>query len=175
MAAAVPLFAEVPMYRTSRLVLCCTAFVVAACAKKEAPKDTTAAMAPAPAAAPAPAPAPTVTLADLAGTWKMTTRPASGTDTSSTTATIVAKADTSGWTMDLPSGQKVPLQVRVSADTVLTKSAVYPSMRRKGKKVWTESALRLENGKLTGTTVAHYEKAGADSVLTLTTEGTKAP
>jgi hypothetical protein len=158
-----------------RFAVASTVLLLAACAKKEAPKDTTAAMGPAPAAAPAPAPAPTVALADLAGKWKIVTRPASGTDSASTTATIVATADTSGWTLDLPSGQKVPLQVKVSADTVLTKSAVYPSMRRKGKKVWTETALRLENGKLTGTTVAHYEKSGADSVLTLTTEGTKMP
>jgi hypothetical protein len=158
-----------------RFAVASTALLLAACAKKEAPKDTTAAMAPAPAAAPAPAPAPTVALADMAGKWKIVTRPASGTDTAATTSTIVAKADTSGWTLDLPSGQKVPLQVRVSADTVVTKSAVYPSMRRKGKKVWTESALRLENGKLTGTTVAHYANSGADSVLTLTTEGTKMP
>jgi hypothetical protein len=158
-----------------RFAVASSVLLLAACAKKEAPKDTTAAMAPAPAAAPAPAPAPTVALADLAGKWKIVTRPASGTDSASTTATIVATADTSGWTLDLPSGQKVPLQVKVSADTVLTKSAVYPSMRRKGKKVWTEAALRLENGKLTGTTVAHYEKSGADSVLTLTTEGTKMP
>ena len=156
-----------------RFAVASTVLLLAACAKKEAPKDTTAAMAPAPAAAPAPA--PTVALADLAGKWKIVTRPASGTDSSTTTATIVATADTSGWTLDLPSGQKVPLQVKVSADTVLTKSAVYPSMRRKGKKVWTEAALRLENGKLTGTTTAHYANSGADSVLTLTTEGTKAP
>ena len=63
----------------------------------------------------------------------------------------------------------------MSADTVMTKSAVYPSMRRKGKKVWTEAAFRVENGKITGTTVAHYENSGADSVLTLRTEGTKMP
>jgi hypothetical protein len=161
------------MYRSSRLILCSTALLLAACAKKEAPKDTTAAMAPTPA--PAPAPAPTVSLADMAGKWKVTTTPVDGKDTSTTTATIVATADTSGWTMDLPSGQKVPLQVKVSADTVLTKSAVYPSMRRKGKKVWTEAAIRLENGKLMGTTVAHYENAGADSVLTLRMEGAKMP
>ena len=160
------------MSRSSRLALCSTVLLLAACAKKEAPNDTTAAMAP----APAPAPAPTVSLADVAGKWKVTTKPvAAGTDTAVTTSTLVATADTTGWMLELPSGQKVPLQVRVSADTVITKSAVYPSMRRKGKKVWTETAVRLEGGKITGTTVAHYENAGADSVLTLSTEGTKMP
>jgi len=159
------------MYRSSRLAICSTVLLLAACAKKEAPKDTTAAMAP----APAPAPAPAVSLADMAGKWKVVTTPTSGKDMSTTTATLVATADTTGWVLELPSGQKVPMQVRVSADTVITKSAVYPSMRRKGKKVWTEGAFRLENGKITGTTTAHYENSGADSLLTLTTEGTKMP
>ena len=155
------------MYRSSRLAICSTVLLLAACMKKEAPKDTTAAMAP--------APAPTVSLADMAGKWKVVTTPTSGKDMSTTTATLVATADTTGWVLELPSGQKVPMQVRVSADTVITKSAVYPSMRRKGKKVWTEGAFRLENGKITGTTTAHYENSGADSLLTLTTEGTKMP
>jgi len=159
------------MYRSSRLAVCSTVLLLAACAKKEAPKDTTAAMAP----APAPAPAPTISLADLAGKWKITTTPVGGKDTAVTTATLVATADTSGWMLELPSGQKVPLQVKVSGDTVMTKSAVYPSMRRKGKKVWTEGSFRLENGKITGPTVAHYENSGADSVLTLNSEGTKLP
>jgi hypothetical protein len=33
--------------------------------------------------------------------------------------------------------------------------------------------LRLQDGKLVGTTTAHYAKSGADSVLVLKTEGTK--
>ncbi len=163
------------MNRLSRLAAAGAVLLLAACAKKEAPKDTTAAMAPPPAAAPAPAPAPTVALADLAGKWKIVTTPVGGKDSSKTTATLIATADTSGWALELPGGQKVPLQVSVSADTVKTKSAVYPSMRRKGKKVWTEGAFRLDNGKITGTTVAHYENSGADSLLTLSTEGTKMP
>ena len=159
------------MRSSFRFAVCSTVLLLAACGKKEAPVDTAAAVAP----APAPAPAPSVALADLAGKWKVTTRPVAGTDTAVTTSTLVATADTSGWALELPGGQKVPLQVRVSNDTVITKSAVYPSMRRKGKKVWTETAVRLEGGKITGTTVAHYENSGADSVLTLSTEGTKMP
>ena len=161
------------MYRSSRLAVWSAVVLLAACMKKEAPKDTSAAMAPAPA--PAPAAAPAFSLASVAGKWKITTTPVSGKDTSSTTTTLDATADTTGWALELPGGQKVPLQVKVSGDTVMTKSAVYPSMRRKGKKVWTEGAFRLENGKLTGSTVAHYENSGADSVLTLRTEATKLP
>jgi hypothetical protein len=41
--------------------------------------------------------------------------------------------------------------------------------------VWTEGTFRLQSGKITGTTIAHYEKAGADSLLILTSEGTKMP
>lgn len=159
--------------RTSRFALCCTALVVAACAKKEAPRDTTAAMAPPPAAAPAPAPA--IALADFAGKWKVANTPVGGKDTAVTNATLTATADTTGWSLELPGGQKVPLHVTLSGDSVITKSDVYSSVRRKGKKVWTETSFRLENGKIAGTTVAHYEKAGPDSLLTLKSEGTKMP
>jgi hypothetical protein len=38
-----------------------------------------------------------------------------------------------------------------------------------------EGSLRLQNGKLVGTTIAHYAKAGPDSVLRLHAEGTKMP
>ncbi|HEY7613328.1 MAG TPA: hypothetical protein VH764_10060 [Gemmatimonadales bacterium] len=34
---------------------------------------------------------------------------------------------------------------------------------------------RLQDGKLVGTTTAHYDAAGADSVAHLTFEGTRAP
>jgi hypothetical protein len=111
------------MHRLPRLAAAGVVLVLAACAKKEAPRDTTTAMAPPPAPAPA-APAPTVALADLAGKWKITTTPVDGKDSSKTTATLIATANTSGWALELPSGQKVPLQVSVSADTVKTKSEV---------------------------------------------------
>lgn len=142
---------------------------LAACAKKEQPAaDTTAAM-----ATPAPAPAPAVTLADFAGRWNMVTRPESATDTAVTKVVMVGTADTTGWLMELPSGVKVPHHVTFSGDSITLKSEPYSSMRRKGKQVWTEGVYRLQDGKLVGTTVAHYMKAGADSVLRLTAEGTK--
>ena len=159
------------MYRTSRLVLCCTALVVAACAKKEAPKDTTAAMAP----APAPAPAPTVALADLAGTWHFTSVPTTGKDTSATTYDVAATAD-SAWTLTFTKSKlKVPAKATVSGDTLTLTAGPFASQRRKGAKVSTVSILKMEGGKLVGETAAHYQNAGADSVGTLRTEGTKAP
>ena len=86
---------------------------------------------------------------------------------------MVATADTSGWVMEIPSGAKVKHHVTFSGDSVMVKSEPYASMRRTGKQVWTEGVYRLQNGKLVGTTVAHYMKSGADSLLRLTAEGTK--
>jgi len=158
------------MNRQIRAALAGTAVLtLAACAKKEQPPtDTTAAM-----ATPATEPAPTVTLADFAGRWNMVTRPESGTDTAVTKVVMVGTADTTGWLMELPSGVKVPHHVTFAGDSVVVKSEPYSSMRRKGKQVWTEGVYRLQDGKMVGTTTAHYMKSGADSVLRLTTEGTK--
>jgi hypothetical protein len=55
------------------------------------------------------------------------------------------------------------------------KSDEFPSQRRKGVKVQTEVVSRLQGGKIVGMTTARYKNAGADSVLQLRTEGTKAP
>jgi hypothetical protein len=43
---------------------------------------------------------------DLAGTWKMRTVPASGTDTVPTDVVLNATADAKSWSMTLPSGTK---------------------------------------------------------------------
>jgi hypothetical protein len=147
--------------------------LVAACSKSDAPAtDTAAANA---AVAPAPAPAP-LALADVAGSWNMRAVPASGTDTSATTMVLVATADTSGWSLNFPDGQKVPLTVSVAGDSLVTTSAPFTSQRRKGGvKVTTTTTMRLENGTLAGTTVARYPGAGADSVLVLRSTATKAP
>jgi hypothetical protein len=160
------------MHRQLRVVLAgVAALTIAACAKKEqaAPVDTTTAMAPPAASAKAPA----LSLADVAGRWNLVTRPVSGPDTTATKVVLVATADTSGWVIEMPTGQKVKHHVTLSGDSIMLKSEPYASMRRKGKQVWTESVYRLENGKLVGPTTAHYAKSGADSVLRLQTEGTK--
>jgi hypothetical protein len=57
----------------------------------------------------------------------------------------------------------------------MTTSEPYESVRRKGVQVTTTSAFRRQGDKLVGTTVAHYKSGGADSVLRLRTEATKAP
>ena len=160
-------------------VACSTTLVIAGCAKTDqGAKDSAAGTAAAPAAAtpaPTPAPAPTLSLADVAGKWQMRSVPESGTDTSATTYVLTATADTTGWMINFPSGVKVPVHVMVSGDSVVQKTATFASQRRKGVKVSTDGVFRLQNGKLVGTTIAHYAKAGADSVLRLHTEGTKVP
>ena|SRR5690242_4474389 len=160
-------------------VACSTALLIAGCAKSDqVAKDSAAGTAAAPAAAtpaPTPAPAATLSLADVAGKWQMRSVPESGTDTSATTYVMTATADTTGWMINFPSGVKVPLHVTVSGDSLVQKTATFASQRRKGVKVSTDGVFRLQNGKLVGTTIAHYTKAGADSVLRLHTEGTKLP
>ena len=161
------------MSRTARLALCCTALVVAACAKKEAPQDTTAAMAAAPA--PAPAPAPALAAADVAGNWHFAATPTTGKDTSATEFDLVATADSADWPMTFTKSKlKVPSKHSISGDSLTRSAGPFASQRRKGLKVSTVSVLKMDGGKLVGTTTAHYEKAGADSVVTLRTVGTKA-
>jgi len=154
-------------------ILCSATLVFAGCSKGEdAAKDTTT---PAAAAAPAPAPAPAFSLADAAGQWDVSAVPESGTDTSATKYVLTATADTAGWMITFPSGVKVPMQVTVSGDSLLIKTGTFASQRRKGAKVMTEGSLKMQGGKIMGTTIAHYQNAGADSVVRLRTEGTKKP
>ena len=160
------------MARQIRIALAAAAVLtLAGCAKSEPAKDTTAAMA-APAPAPAPEPAKSISLADVAGKWNFETR-GDAPDTMVTKAVLTATADTSGWVMELPSGKKVAHHVSVSGDSIMLRSDSYPSMRRKGKQVWTEGVYRLENGKLVGVMTGHYSNSGADSVLKLKTVGTR--
>ena len=168
------------MRTISRVAIVCSAgLLVAGCTKSDqaAKGDSTSAAADtaAPAAAPAPAPAPAMSLADVAGKWQMRSTPESGKDTSATTYILTATADTTGWMITFPSGLKVPLHVTVSGDSLIERTGTFASQRRKGVKVMTEGSLKMQDGKLTGTTIAHYAKPGPDSVLQLRTEGTKMP
>jgi hypothetical protein len=164
------------MQRITRVVLVSsTVLLVAGCAKSEPAKDTTAAMAADTAAPIAAAPA-ALSLADVAGKWQMRATPESGKDTSATDYVLTATADTTGWTMAFPkSGVTAKLHVSVAGDSVMLKSDAFPSQRRKGAKVMTETTLRLGDGKLAGPTIAHYANVGADSVTRMRSEGTKSP
>jgi hypothetical protein len=160
-----------------RVVVACSIAVLAVgCSKDDKAAADSAAGASAAAAAPAPPPAPAAfSLADAAGSWQVRAVPESGTDTTATNYVLTTTADTTGWMITFPNGLKVPMQVTVSGDSVITKTGEFASQRRKNVKVMTESSMRMQDGKLVGTTIAHYKNAGADSVLRLRTEGTKMP
>ena len=167
------------MHYTPRVAIACSAIVfLAGCAKSEqAAKDSASAAAamaaPAPAPAPAPA-APSLSPSDLAGKWQMQSVPESGKDTTPTKFVIAMTSDSTAL-VTFASGVKVKQHVTFSGDSVMMKSDVFPSQRRKGVKVQTDVVSRVQGGKMTGMTTAHYSHAGADSVLRLRTEGTKMP
>jgi hypothetical protein len=164
------------MLRSTNLALCLSAAVLAGCARTEGVASGDSAIASttvssSAAAAPA-APAP-VDLADLAGKWNMRAVPTSG-DTSATTYVMTATNSTSGWTLTFPGRPPMPIQVSVSGDSIMLTAAPYTSVRRKGVRVATTGALRLQSGDLAGVTTAHYQVKTPDSVMTLTTTGTRA-
>ena len=167
------------MHNTFRVAFVCAAsLLLAGCVKSDrAEKDsaTVVAMAPVPAPRAMPSPTPTISLSAVAGKWRIRSIPESARDTSSTNYVLTATADTTGWVIAFPSGVKVPLHVIVSGDSVLGTTGTFPSQRRKGLKVRTESTMKLRRGKLLGMTIAHYSNAGPDSVLRLSLEGTKMP
>ncbi len=150
-----------------RLALLCCATMLVACEKpKEQPAaDTTT------AAVPPPAPVP-IALADVAGKWTVRTMPMDA-DTVLVTYELVAGSDSSGWVINFPKRKPVPMHVSASGDSLITEAGPFESVLRKGVKVKTNSVFRLKDGKLVGTTVAHYNTKGADSVRSLRMEGTK--
>ena len=155
-----------------------TAAFLIGCAKSDAPADsvavgvpeagTTAATSSGTTAAP-------IALADLAGTWKFRGTPTSGADTSVTEYTLTSTGTTEGWKITYTNGQSVPVQVTASGDSIITVAGPYQSVRRRGVQVTTNGVFRKDGDKLVGTTVAHYNTKGADSVLTLRTEGARVP
>jgi hypothetical protein len=150
--------------------------VLVGCEKpKEQPAaDTTAMSAPAPAPEPAPAAPAPISLADVAGKWTMRTMPENS-DSTLVTYELVAKAENSGWVFNFPKRKPVPVKVTASGDSLITEAGPYESVLRKGIQVKTNSVLRLKDGKLVGTTIAHYKTTGPDTVRTLRVEGTKKP
>jgi hypothetical protein len=147
-----------------RLALCCCAVALAACAKPEnkAPAESAAAM-----------PRP-IALADVAGKWTVKAMNEAK-DTTLVTYELTATADTSGWTTTFPGRPPIPMRVSTLGSNIIADVGPYPSVLRKGVQVWTHSVLRLDNGKLVGTSMAHYTTTGADSVRRIMAEGTREP
>jgi hypothetical protein len=161
------------------LVFCCCAAVLAVgCSKpdQQQAKDTVEDSAAMTAAAPAPTPPPppTISLNDVAGKWAMKTLNEKG-DSTLVKYELIAKADPSGWELRFPKRKPVAAHVTVDGDSIILDAGPYESVLRKGLQVTTHGVARLQDGKLVGTTVAHYATKGADSVLNLKLEGTRAP
>ncbi len=157
----------------TRIAVCCGAAILAGCAKKEEAAVDTSAMA-ASTTTPAPAPPAAINLADVAGKWDVRSVPTSGTDTSATTYVLTATSADSGWTITFPGRKPMAVQVRTDADSIMMNAGPFPSVRRKNVQVTTNGVLRLQDGNLAGSTTAHYNVKTADSVLVLTTTGTRA-
>ena len=131
--------------------------------------ESTAAAPEAPAA-----PAP-IALADVAGKWSVRSMSEGG-DSTLVTYELVASGDTSGWSLNFPKRKPVPMRVvAVAGDSVVAEAGPFESVLRKGIKVTTNSVMRLQDGKLVGTTVAHYATSGADTMRNMRIEGTRAP
>ena len=67
------------------------------------------------------------------------------------------------------------MRVSVDGDSIMAETGPYPSVRRKGVQVITNSVMRLEGGNLVGRTTSHFQVKTADSVLVSTITGTRAP
>jgi hypothetical protein len=115
-----------------------------------------------------------LTLADLAGTWNMRSVPESGPDTTANEYQAQVAAD-GRWTLLFPDRDPVQGMGTSSGDSIIVEAGPFESVRRAGVMVRTRTGFRLEGDRLVGTTVARYETSGADSVLTLRSEGTRAP
>lgn len=155
------------LQRSTSIAVCLCAAVLAGCAKKDNAAIDTMAADTATATAPAP-----VNLADVAGKWNIRAVPTTG-DTSATTYVLTATSNTSGWTITFPGRAPIPANVSVDGDSIMLDAGPFPSVRRKGVQVATNSVARLQSGNLVGSTIAHYKVKTADSVLTLNITGTR--
>ncbi len=158
----------------SRLTVLCCSILLAACSKpadraaeEQTAMDTTPANETTPAAAP-------ISLADVAGKWKVrSTDEAGGTPVETE---LVATADTAGWTISGAGRKPIPTRViAVAGDSIVTEAGPYESFVAKGVKVTTRTVSRLRDGKMVGSIEARYATKGGDSVAIRPMEGTRAP
>ena len=160
---------------------CCVTLMVLGCGKAadrpaEATGEAPAAATASPAdAAPAEAAPATLSLADLAGTWKVHSV-VEGNDKVTLDYDLVATGERSGWTINRSGRDPIPVRVvAVDADSLVTEAGPFESLIRKGVQVQSRTVMRMEDGKLKGTTTAHYKVSTADSVTRLSIEATRAP
>jgi len=158
--------------------LICAAAILAGCSKpaSRAADDHAGVDTSTPAGATAdsaPAAAAAISLADIAGKWKVRFSDESGSH--AVEVVLNATADSSGWTMTAPKRPPVPVRVvAVAGDSIVTESGPRESFILKGVQVTTRNVSRLKDGKLVGVTEAHYAlKGGRDSVSRRPSVGTR--
>ena len=144
--------------------------ILTGCARseQETPKETEESAAVQPATA-------SISLADVAGKWKVRTTDEAG--GSVVESELTATSDTTGWTMQLRNNPK-PIPVRVVAvagDSIVTEAGPFQSALRKGVQVSIRTVQRVQDGKMVGDVEARYKIKGADSVAHRPLEGTRAP
>ena len=155
--------------RHSALLWC--AIVLVGCSKADTAADTAAVADTAvPVAAVEPTP---ISLDQIAGKWNVRARATEPGDTIVTSYVLDAKADTAGWTIQFPTGAPIATHIMsMGGDSVVTETGPFDSRRIKGVKVHTIVTWRLRDGKLSGTTVAHYETK-PPTTKNLIAEGTR--
>jgi hypothetical protein len=151
----------------SRAALLLVLPILVACSKKDtATVDSSAAMVAdtAPSAAAAP---------NVAGKWSVKVMP-EGNDSTLLIYMLDATNTTSGWKMTLPNREPMDIRViHMDNDSIVVENGPYSSALQKNVMVTTHSNMHLDGDKIVGTTIAHYDKKGADSVRVLRTEGTR--
>jgi len=153
-----------------RFAFFCCAAILVGCGKSEVqPARDTTAVAPA-----TPESRAAISLADIAGKWRLRTMDEAGGNV--VESELTATADTSGWTLTRPDRKTVPVRVvAVGGDSIITEAGPYESALRKGVQVRARMVLRFLEFKLMGTTEARYTRRGRDSVAHRPTEGTRSP
>lgn len=150
---------------TKRLQLLFTAVLLMGCAQEpteEAPNEAPDATA-----------VEGISLADLTGTWNMSTTSTDPADTFVNQYQIVVDGDS--WTLNFPDRDPVAATVVVEGDNVITDSEPFESVRNPGRMVTTHTVFHLEGDRLIGDVTATWQTAAGDSVGQLRTEGTRAP
>ena len=154
--------------------LCCAAVLVDCTKSEDRAADDQTAMDTAAAAPETPAPSATISLADVAGKWKVRTTDEDGSNVIE--SGLTATADTSGWTLTFPNRKPIPVRVvAVNGDSIVTEAGPYESFLLKGVQVRTRAVSRLQDGKLVGMVEGRFATKSGDSVAHRRLEGTRAP
>lgn len=111
--------------------------------------------------------------AGMAGTWRVKVMDEKGDSIGS--LGIRAGSGRTGWVLMRPNMPPVAMRVvAMNGDSVVTEAGPYASTIRPGMRVRTHGVFRMQGSTLMGTTLAHYLRAGKDSVANVRLEGTRA-